>query len=304
MDNSGGVDMSDHEVNLKILFTDLMRAGVVDRAERDEILLKVAEEVSTSVQENNHTHSLMASLDVMRSAERLDDFRVLLNDLEAEGRLDRDRHVLPSDGEMQRRRQSSEGLSRPELSKLGPFVKMQVYESLIADERFCAAEADDWLMSYFPKRLRKRFGKAIRGHQLRREIAATVLTNRLVDAMGVTHFSRLQRVTGADIVEVAYASALASKLLDSWTLKDKLRDQKGVRVSVEYVKLRHVEASVSLLAQWLLKRGVNVLDPGVVLSRFEEGFRAYEAALGKIMDRSERRVYQRNLRHAELVHEG
>jgi len=297
MDNSGGVDMSDHEVNLKILFTDLMRSGTVDRAERDELLLKVAEEVSTSVQYNNHMHSLMASLDVTRSTERLDDFRVLMNDLEAEGRLERDRHVLPSDGEMQRRMQSGEGLSRPELTRLGPFVKMKVYEALIGDPRFDVSHAEDWLMAYFPKRLRRRFGAAIRSHQLRREIAATVLTNRLVDAMGVTHFSRLGRVTGSDIVEIAYASALAARLLNTWSLKDLIRDQEGVRVSVEYVKLRHIEQSVALLAQWLLKRQIDVLDPIAVIKDFEEGFAAYEKTITKIMDRSERRIYQRNLRY-------
>ena len=297
MDNSGGVDMSDHEVNLKILFTDLMRSGTVDRTERDELLLKVAEEVSTSVQYNNHMHSLMASLDVTRSTERLDDFRVLMNDLEAEGRLERDRHVLPSDGEMQRRMQSGEGLSRPELTRLGPFVKMKVYEALIGDPRFDVSHAEDWLMAYFPKRLRRRFGAAIRSHQLRREIAATVLTNRLVDAMGVTHFSRLGRVTGSDIVEIAYASALASRLLNTWSLKDLIRDQEGVRVSVEYVKLRHIEQSVALLAQWLLKRQIDVLDPIAVIKDFEDGFAAYEKTITKIMDRSERRIYQRNLRY-------
>ena len=297
MDNSGGVDMSDHEVNLKILFTDLQRAGIVDREERDTLLLKVAEEVSTSVQYNNHMHSLMASLDVTRSVENLDDFRVLMNDLESEGRLERDRHVLPSDGEMLRRMQNDEGLSRPELSRLGPFVKMRVYEALIGDQRFDIHDTEDWLMSYFPKRLRRRFGDAIRNHQLRREIAATVLTNRLVDAMGVTHFSRLGRVTGRDIVEIAYASALAGRLLRSWELKDLIRDQEGVRVSVEYVKLRHIEQSVGLLAQWLLKRDIDVLKPREVLAKFEKGFGSYEKAVGKIMDRSERRVYQRNLRY-------
>jgi glutamate dehydrogenase len=297
MDNSGGVDMSDHEVNLKILFTDLIRAGVVDRAERDDLLLKVAEEVSTAVQSNNHMHSLMASLDINRSVKNLDDFRVLLNDLESEGRLDRDRHVLPSDGEMLRRMQTGEGLSRPELTRLGPFVKMKVYEALIDDPRFSVVHADDWLISYFPKRLRRRFGEAIRNHQLRREIAATVLTNRLVDAMGVTHFSRLTRVAGRDIVEVAYASTLAARLMNSWSLKTLLRDQEDVRVSVEYVKLRHIEQSVALLAQWLLKRGIDVLDPTAVLARFEDGFAAYGKAIGKIMDRTERRLYQRNLRY-------
>ncbi|MEE2829053.1 MAG: NAD-glutamate dehydrogenase domain-containing protein, partial [Myxococcota bacterium] len=297
VDNSGGVDMSDHEVNLKILFTDLMHTGEVDREERDRLMLKVAEEVSRNVQSNNHDHSLMLSLDVIRSVDTLDDFRVLLNDLEQEGRLDRTRQVLPDDGEMLRRIRSGEGLSRPELSRLGPFVKMQVYEGLLSNPRFDVVDTEDWLMSYFPQRLRKRFSAAILQHQLRREIAATVLTNRLVDALGSTHFSRLSRVTGRNVVEIAYASSLAATLLDAWDLNSKIRDLPEVRASVEYVKLRHIAQSVALLAQWLLQRGVDVMQPGEVLRRFKTGFKEYERAISSILHRTERRIYQRNLRY-------
>jgi len=297
VDNSGGVDMSDHEVNLKILAADLMRRGEMTREQRDEVLLEIAEEVSDHVQANNHDHSLMISLDVSRSTENLDDFRVLLNDLEAAGRLDRGRHVLPDDGEMQARMRNKEGLLRPELTKVGPFVKMEVYEALLSDERFTVTDVDRSLVDYFPKAIRQRFGDAIRRHQLRREIAATVITNRLVDVLGVTHFSRIGRLTGRDVVEVAYASLIASELLDAWTLSKRLRDLPGVRASVEYVKLRHVGEAVSRMAQWLLQRGIDVLDPEAVVKRFRPGFREYEKNLTRMLDRSEKRAIQRNLRY-------
>ncbi len=297
VDNSGGVDMSDHEVNLKILAADLMRRGELTREARDELLLRIAEEVSDDVQSNNHDHSLMLSLDVARSEDNLDDFRVLLNDLEASGRLDRTRHVLPEDGEIQRRMRAKEGLLRPELTKIGPFVKMEVYEALLADARFEVAHVDRSLEAYFPEAVREGFGEGIRRHQLQREIAATVITNRLVDAMGVTHFSRMGRLTGRDMVEVAYASLIAAELLDAWSLKSKLRDIDGVRASVEYVKLRHVEDAVARMAQWLLLRNVDVLDPVGTIARFQPGFRAYEKNLNRMLDRTEKRAYQRNLRY-------
>ena len=297
VDNSGGVDMSDHEVNLKILAADLMRAGELTLEERDKVMLSIAEEVSDDVQRNNHNHSLMLSLDVARSTEKLDDFRVLLNDLEAAGRLDRNRHVLPEDGEIQRRMRNQEGLLRPELTKIGPFVKMEVYEALLADERFDVRDVERLLEEYFPTAVRERFGDAIRRHQLRREIAATVVTNRLVDVLGVTHFSRMGRLTGRDVVEVAYASLIAADLLDSWKLTSKLRDIDGVRASVEYVKLRHVGEAVSRMAQWLLLRNVDVLDPVGVGKRFRPGFRNYEKNLARMLDRSEKRMLQKNLRY-------
>ena len=297
VDNSGGVDMSDHEVNLKILFAALEREGSITREERDATLLSIAEQVSDDVQRNNHDHSLMISLDVARSAEALNGFRIVLNDLEAEGRLDRSRHRLPDDGEMVRRQRINEGLLRPELTRIGPFVKMKVYEELLADERFDTPYIERWLMDYFPPAVREGWPDAIRGHQLHKEIAATVITNRLVDAMGVTHFSKMERVTGRDVVEIAYASLIAADLLDVWTLKGLLRDIDGVRASVEYVKLRHVEESVSELAQWLLQRPIDVLDAHSVVERFQAGFGEYERALGKIIDRSEKREFQRRLRY-------
>ena len=297
VDNSGGVDMSDHEVNLKILFAKLMREGTVTLEQRDEVLLQIAEQVSEDVQRNNHDHSLMLSLDLARSSEALDDFRILLNDLQSSRGIDRRRHDLPADGEMQRRMRAGEGLLRPELTRIGPLVKMEIYEALMADERFDSQWVERWLFEYFPNEIQQQFPEGIRTHQLRKEIAATVITNRLVDGMGSTHFNRLGRVTGRDTVEIAYASLIAGDLLKAWSLKESLRDLPEVRASVEYVKLRHVEEAVSDLAQWLLQRSIDVLDAAAVVTRFEQGFEAYEKAITRILDRSEKREYQKRLRY-------
>ena len=297
LDNSAGVDMSDHEVNLKILCSALERSGELDREDRDAMLLTIAEDVSDRVQKNNESHSRMISLDVTRSVEQLDDFRILLNDLDDAGRLDRSRHVLPEDGELLRRQQHQQGLIRPELAKLGPFVKMGVYEALLEDERFDTPYITRWLLDYFPSAVQRRFNGAILQHQLRREIAATMITNTLVDSMGVTHFSRLQRITGRDPVEIAYASLLATDLLGAWDLKRLLHEASEVRVSVIYVKLRHVEQSITMLAEWLLISGIDVLQADKVLERFSGGFRAYERALLRIMERGEKKEYQRRLRY-------
>ncbi|HCP44975.1 MAG TPA: hypothetical protein DIU15_02985, partial [Deltaproteobacteria bacterium] len=297
MDNSGGVDMSDHEVNLKILFRGLERSGQLNRKQRDEMLVRIAHEVSEEVQSNNHQHSLMASLDIARSADNLDDFRVLLNDLERSGRVDRLRHALPEEGELLRRIHRKQGLLRPELCRLGPFVKMDVYEALLSDPDFDQPYVGRWLHQYFPKPVREEFATEIEQHQLRKEISATVITNTLVDDMGVTHFSRMGRLTGASVLEVAFASLLAADLLQAWDVKSGLRDLPEVRASVEAVKLRHVEESVAELGQWLLHRRIVLREPQLALERFEPKFRIYEKALLRILDRSERREHQRRLRY-------
>ena len=297
VDNSGGVDMSDHEVNLKILAQDLEASGELDRAGRDALLLEIAEEVSDGVQANNHDHSQLLSMDVARSIDELDDFRVLLLDLDQSRNLDRRRHQLPTDGELLRRAKNREGLLRPELCRIEPFVKMEVYEDLLADEGFYCSYTERWLMEYFPKKVRKVYGEYVRRHQLRKEIAATVITNRLVDAMGSTHFSRMGRLTGRSNTEVALASLIAGDLLGIWTVKKSLRDVSGVRASVEYVLLRELERTVAEVARWLLHRGVDVLNPEAIVKRFRPGFVVYEESLLKILTPSGKRRYNKQLRY-------
>ncbi len=297
VDNSGGVDMSDHEVNLKILAQALERSGELDREGRDALLLEVAEEVSEAVQANNHDHGQLLSMDVLRSVDELDDFRVLLRDLEASRGIDRRRHQLPADGELLRRARNKEGLVRPELCRIEPFVKMEVYEALLADERFFCKYTERWLIEYFPKKVSKLYKDAVRNHQLRREIAATVVTSRLVDAMGSTHFSRMQRLTGRGITGIAMASLIAADLLGTWQLKKHLRDVAGVRVSVEYTVLRELERTVADLARWLLHRGIDVYQPEAVIRRFKAGFAEYEENLAKILSSRERRAWNKKVRY-------
>jgi glutamate dehydrogenase len=297
VDNSGGVDMSDHEVNLKILAQDLEASGVLDRAGRDALLLEIAEEVSDAVQANNHDHGQLLSLDAARSVDELEDFRVLLRDLETDRNLDRRRHQLPSDGEVLRRAKNREGLLRPELCRTAPFVKMEVYEDLLADGRFYCDYTERWLMEYFPTAVRERYGAHVRRHQLRKEIAATVITNRLVDAMGATHFNRMRRLTGMSNTHVALASLVAGDLLDVWDVKRALRDVDGVRASVEYTLLREIERTVAEVAQWLLHRGIDVLQPDAVLARFRPGFAEYEDDLQRILTSADKRNHNRQLRY-------
>jgi len=297
VDNSGGVDMSDHEVNLKILSQDLMAAGEIDRDQRDALLVEIAMDVSDDVCADNHEHSLGLSLDAARSAETLDDFRVLLNDLVAERDIDRKRHVLPEDGALLRRAERGQGLLRPELSRIGPFVKMGVYEHLTANPEWFVPHFQEWLLGYFPKAARKRFRAGILRHQLRVEIAATVVTNKIVNFLGMTYVSRVQRLAGSSVGDVVTATLVATELLDAWRLFDLLRDRSNVRVSVEYVKLGHVSSNVRALTLWLLQRNVELTDPAGVVARFSDGFKAYEKALLKVVSGTERREYNRRLRY-------
>lgn len=295
LDNSGGVDMSDHEVNLKILFQDTERSGAMTREDRNALLKRIAPDVSEAVQADNYHHSLMISLDLLRSRQNVEEFRVVLRELEAIG-VHRGRNALPDDAEVQRRGRAGESLWRPELCRVGPWVKMGVYDALREDPRFFVPYVRRWLREYFPAEVRREHGEYVERHQLRVDIAATVVTNYLVDALGATHFSRLCRLTGRTVTEVAFASLCAYDLLDAWTLSESLRDRPDVRADDEYGALLRLTGAVAALAQWLLQRGIDVWEPDTVLSRFSDGFRQYESQLETTLDRTERAAFQESLR--------
>jgi glutamate dehydrogenase len=183
VDNSGGVDCSDHEVNLKILMQHLSEKGeVATLAERDRLLSEVTDEVCTEVLANNYGQSLCLSLDQLRCAEDVESYLELADRLVASGLLDRQGECIPAAREILLRKDRS--FSRPELAILMAYSKMQIYQALLDSE----LPDRDWILehlqAYFPSAIRTRFAGNLPGHPLAREITATMITNALVDQAG------------------------------------------------------------------------------------------------------------------------
>ncbi|HEX6443113.1 MAG TPA: NAD-glutamate dehydrogenase, partial [Stellaceae bacterium] len=186
IDNSAGVDMSDHEVNIKILLGGAIAAGALGRQERDPLLAEMADDVAALVLRDNYLQGEALSVAEARGLAALDRQIGLIRDLERAGRLDRALEFLPDDETLAARAAARQGLVRPELAVLLAYAKMSLDEELVAsslpDEPALAAE----LRGYFPPAVRERFAAQIAAHPLRREITATVLTNDLVNRAGIT----------------------------------------------------------------------------------------------------------------------
>ncbi len=210
IDNSAGVDMSDHEVNLKIALADAVESGLLPWAERNQLLTALTADISTRVLAHNRRQARALSLDQLRSQTGLNEFRELILQLEADGFLDRQLEALPDRDTLRNRRGTFLGLTRPELAVLLAHSKLalqhQVLASALPDDPFF----ESFLRGYFPETLETRFGPSIRRHRLRREIIAVEVANAVIDTMGAAFVARVTRDTGADAAAVVCAWALAA----------------------------------------------------------------------------------------------
>ncbi len=207
IDNSAGVNTSDVEVNIKIALTTPERDGRLDEASRNWLLADMTEDVARLVLRNNYLQTLALSLAERRGVADLGFARRLMQNLEQEGRLDRNVEYLPDDTVLAERARRGEALTRPELAVLLAYAKLALHDELLAspvpDDPYLGKE----LERYFPPEMLKRFPDAVASHRLRREIIATQLSNAIINRGGPAIVTRLVDQTGADAPTIAAAYA-------------------------------------------------------------------------------------------------
>lgn len=217
VDNSAGVDVSDHEVNLKIFMQTLRELGVVKTERtRNKVLMEIQDEVCRMVLANNYSQSLCLSLDLLRCRRDIEPFIDASDRLVNAGLLDLDGEFLPNRKDVVARDQA---YARPELSILMSYTKMHLFEALLKSDLPDQAATHSLLRDYFPELIGKRYGRYIGQHPLRREIIATMLTNYVVDHAGCAFLNRLTRQTGATLVQGVEAYLLFDQVLGGRELR-------------------------------------------------------------------------------------
>ncbi|AKM29439.1 NAD-glutamate dehydrogenase [Pandoraea faecigallinarum] len=209
IDNSAGVDCSDHEVNIKILLGLVVTDGEMTLKQRNALLAEMTEEVGTLVLRDNYLQTQALSLGRLRSAAALDDDARFMRYLERAQRLSRTIEFLPDDEALDARRAAGTGLTSPERAVLMAYGKMWLYDLLLASDLPDAEFVAHGLPSYFPAPLANRCAAAMQRHPLKREILATMHANALVNRAGVTFVHRLSEETGAEPADVVRASLAA-----------------------------------------------------------------------------------------------
>jgi glutamate dehydrogenase len=284
IDNSAGVDTSDHEVNIKILLNDAVLAGEMTTEQRNVLLAQMTDEVEQLVLFDNYRQNQAISVMERMSVSRLGSKQHFIRTLEAQGLLDRQLEYLPSDAEFSERRARGEGLTRPELSILLSYSKIvlfqQLLESDVPEDPYLSKE----LARYFPEPLREQFGPHMERHRLRREIISTAVTNSTVNRMGATFMMRMQEDTGESAAEVAKAYTIAREVLDArsaWADIDAL--DLAVPESAQLDALMLVWNVLRHMTRWLLQRPGERQDIASSVARYLPCMIEMRAGLSRVL---------------------
>ncbi len=282
IDNSAGVDCSDHEVNIKILLEGVMRAGDITLKQRDSLLVQMTDEVAELVLRDNYLQGLALSLAELRGASPTERQSSYMRRLERLGRLDRALEALPDDNAIKAMRDAGRGLSRPELAVLMAYAKLHLFDEIIQSDLPDAVELEAELLGYFPKVLAERYGNEIRAHGLRREIIATVLSNEIVNKGGPTFVAGIADEMGMGFADIARGFRIAHDVFGIdpiWSAIDALDNQVSTEIQLHmYAVLREVLRRQTL---WFLQSGLRPLDVGAAIRRYGPGIRAISEAARK-----------------------
>ncbi|MFN4288323.1 MAG: NAD-glutamate dehydrogenase [Brevundimonas sp.] len=263
IDNSAGVDSSDHEVNIKILTGSAESDGKLDRKARNKLLASMTDEVAEKVLAHNYDQTLAISLQEARAAADLDAHARFMDALERQGKLDRGVEGLPGLARVQEMAAAGLGLSRPELSVITAYAKIELFDDIVAsrapeDEAFWST-----LKSYFPAPL-SRFEDQMREHRLRREIIATVLANTIINRTGATFPERLRVSAECDTTAMVLAFEAARRVFRLNEAWDDISAQDG-KIPAEAQTALYNEVSTVLRRQtlWLARRASRHDNPSV-----------------------------------------
>ncbi|MGH8426865.1 MAG: NAD-glutamate dehydrogenase [Gammaproteobacteria bacterium] len=284
IDNSAGVDCSDHEVNIKILLNVVRQHRSLPEEERRELLVSMTEEVEQLVLRDNYLQSLALSVAETQSKTRLNEHAHLIRMLERQGTLNRQIEYLPGDDEMTERQASGTGLTRPELAVLLAYGKIAVYNALdegpLAEDSYLRRE----LIDYFPSQLRERYAKLMPKHRLQADIIATAITNSMVNRMGPNFPLRVKEDTGASMNEIARAYTVARESLEMLALWRGLEapgpDLPG---QVQSSIIVATGLLVSHATRWIIKHGYGAAEIGETVESFGKVTRELNEQLPAIL---------------------
>ena len=286
IDNSGGVDSSDHEVNIKILLTDVMRqtSSDMDIKSRNKLLESMTEEIAAHVLRNNYQQAQALSLAEFQARENLQLQEDFIKDLEREKGLKRSIEGLPDEETIELRMRTGKGLTRPELAILISYAKINFTQDLLASDIPDEKEMQSWLFDYFPDVLEEKFEKEIKRHKLAREIVATTMANSLVNRMGPTFLKGRMNKTGANPAEIAKAYIIvrdAYDLRDSWDAIEALDNK--VPAEVQLKAMKEIASLSEHAISWFLTRLGRDLNIGKDIAAYGENIAILRKNLDKVM---------------------
>jgi glutamate dehydrogenase len=293
IDNSAGVDTSDHEVNIKILLDRVVKDGDLTAKQRNTLLAEMTDEVAALVLRDNYEQNLAIANAVAHAPSLLHVHEDFMRRLEQAGTLDREIEGLPSRREVRRRLDRGSGLTPPELAVLLAWTKIVLAEALLAGELPDDPYLDLDLKAYFPTPMRERFRAQIEAHPLRREIIVTQVVNDLVNGAGMTYWPRLADETGASVPDLTRANFVAREIFASLPLRDELKSHDNQLEARVQTSLRiQMRTLVERASRWLVNNRRPPLDSNATVDQFAGPVQATMAQLPDLMSGRELESFQ------------
>ncbi len=293
IDNSAGVDTSDHEVNLKILLDRVVLAGDLTTKQRNKLLAEMTDEVAQLVLRDNYEQNLALANAAANAAPLLHVHEFWMKKLESDGVLNREIEGLPSSRVVRRRLDLHEGLTLPELSVLMAWTKIVLADALLASELPDDPYLDLDLRAYFPTQVREGFVSQVGDHPLRREIIVTQVVNDLVNGAGMTYWPRLTGETGADVADLTRANFVAREIFGSLPLRQELESFDNVLDAGVQTKIRlEMRTLVERASRWLVTNRRPPLDSQATVDLFSGPVQQTLAELPDLMVGSELSDYE------------
>lgn len=269
LDNSAGVDCSDHEVNIKILLDQLTADGTLDGPRRNELLREMTDEVSELVLTDNYQQNAVLGISRAHSAAMMSVHARQVTELEKRAGLDRELEALPTSEEFREREKAGEGLTSPELATLLAHVKLALKREVLASELPEAEAFAGRLPEYFPKPLRDRYPQAIPAHPLHREIITTMTVNEVVNGAGISYAYRLSEEMSAAATDAVRAYAIITRVYDLPALWREIENL-GSTISSDVADHMVLETRRLLdrASRWLLSNRPQPLAISAEINRF------------------------------------
>ncbi len=303
IDNSAGVDTSDHEVNLKILLGGPLRRQELAADARDALLNEMTEDVALHVLKDNYDQTLALSVALSRADKDLDAHGRFMRDLEARGKLDRAVEFLPDEVELRKRDQADQGLTRPELAVLLAYAKLDLDAEIVASDLPDDPTFETLLAGYFPPAAVERFPDETKQHRLRREIISTTLANRIVNLAGPVFVARMKEMSGAPGARIARAFVAAEGAFGLEALKSRIDALDG-RVSADTQTGMYADIAEILrrLGLWFITNVPGNVDLASTIALYRAGVEELRGTFASLVSPYEARITETRI--AELREAG
>ena len=284
IDNSAGVDCSDHEVNIKILLSQPVSKGQLTLEARNVLLAEMTDDVSYLVLRDNYLQTACLSVSARAATGLLDRQWRFMRALERAGRLDRAVELLPDDETLGERQSAGEGLLRPEMAVLMAYAKIALYDGLLKSDLLDDPHLAGDLLRYFPDVLQQRYRDAALAHRLRREIVATHTTNSIINRAGITFIHEVEGETGATAPDIARGYILGRDAFDLRAIWAGIEEHDGkVPAERQLAALLEVGRFAKRAAKWFLQHAQRPIAMEAEIERYRAALAALAASLPALL---------------------